>query len=125
MTLQTLFLRQIHPSFIQAERVTSQAFRPTPKDENQLFVDDGDRISAEAAWQRFSRQPGCQSIGVMGITVEECSQRNLPVIPDGAPYSEHVSIDFQGLANKQIEKIAKQSASQARTRGWLYQTDLA
>ena len=125
MTPQTSLLRQIHPSFIQAERVTSQAFRPTPKDESKLSADDGDQISAEAAWQRFSRQPDCQSIGVMGITVEECSQRNLPVIPDGAPYPEHVSIDFQGLANKQIEKIAKQLASQARTRGWLYQAERA
>ena len=57
MTPQTLLLRQIHPSFIQAERITSQAFRPTPKDENKLSVDNGDQISADAAWQRFSRQP--------------------------------------------------------------------
>jgi len=125
VTPSTLLLRQIHPSFIQAERVTSQAFRPTPRDENQLSVDDGDQISAAAAWQRFSRQPNCQSIGVLGITVEECTQRNLSVIPDGAPYPEHVSIDFQGIANKQIEKIAKLLASQARTRGWLYKADHA
>ncbi len=125
MTPQTILLRQIHPTFIQAERVTSQAFRPTPKDENRLSVDDGGRISAEAAWQRFTRQPNCQSLGVLGVTVEECSQRNLPVIPDGEPYPEHVSIDFQGLANKQIEKIAKLLANDARTRGWLYTADHA
>ena len=125
MTPQTILLRQIHPTFIQAERVTSQAFRPTPKDESRLSVDDGDRISAEAAWQRFSHQPNCQSIGVLGVTVEECSQRNLPVVPDGVPYPEHVSIDFQGLANKQIEKIAKLLANDARTRGWLYTADHA
>jgi hypothetical protein len=120
MTPQTILLRQIHPTFIQAERVTSQAFRPTPKDENRLSVDDGDRISAEEAWQRFTRQPKWQSAGVMGITVEECNQRSLPVIADGVPYAEHVSIDFQHLANKQIEKIAKLLATQARQRGWLY-----
>lgn len=42
MTPDTLLLHQIHPSFIQYGRVTSQAFRPTPKDEGFLSVDDGD-----------------------------------------------------------------------------------
>ena len=43
MTPDTLLLRQIHPGFIQGGRVTSQAFRPTPKDEFLLSVDNGDR----------------------------------------------------------------------------------
>lgn len=49
MTPQTQLLRQIHPNFVQAGRVTSQAFRPTPKDENHLSVYDGDQIQPEAA----------------------------------------------------------------------------
>jgi hypothetical protein len=44
MTPQTRLLRQIHPSFVQAGRVTSQAFRPTPKDDNHLSVVDGNRL---------------------------------------------------------------------------------
>ena len=39
---ETLFLRQIHPTFVQNGRPTSQAFRPTPKDENQLSVYNGE-----------------------------------------------------------------------------------
>ena len=42
MTPDTLLLRQIHPSFMQYGRVTSLAFRPTPKDEGFLSVGDGD-----------------------------------------------------------------------------------
>jgi hypothetical protein len=41
----TLLLRQIHPGFFQYGRPSSQAFRPTPKDEKMLSVYDGDMIS--------------------------------------------------------------------------------
>jgi hypothetical protein len=34
----TLLHRQINPSWVQQGRVTSQAFRPTPKDESKLSV---------------------------------------------------------------------------------------
>ncbi len=61
MTPDTLLLRQIHPSFVQDGRVTSQAFRPTPKDELRLSVDDGDRVGAEASWKRFTANPACKS----------------------------------------------------------------
>ena len=40
MNSKTILLRQIHPIWIQQGRVTSQAFRPTPKDENKLSVFD-------------------------------------------------------------------------------------
>lgn len=56
MTGDTLMLRQIHPNFIQNGRVTSQAFRPTPKDESRLSVDNGDMITPEACWKRFTAQ---------------------------------------------------------------------
>jgi len=46
MTDETLVHRQIHPSFVQAGFPTSQAFRPTPKDESKLSVYDGDMITA-------------------------------------------------------------------------------
>jgi hypothetical protein len=44
MTEATLLLRQVHPSFIQHGRVTSQVFRPTLKDKRLLSVYDGDLI---------------------------------------------------------------------------------
>jgi hypothetical protein len=54
MTGATFLLRQVHPSFVQAGRVTSQAFRPTPKDRSLLSVYDGDQITPEAAWIHFT-----------------------------------------------------------------------
>jgi len=46
----TLLLRQINPAFVQLGRVTSQAFRPTPKDHDLLSAYNGDLIEPEPAW---------------------------------------------------------------------------
>ncbi len=78
MTPDTLLLRQIHPSFIQDGRVTSQAFRPTPKDELLLSVDDGDRVGAEASWKRFTANPACKSAGVQAVSHTSAPRRRSP-----------------------------------------------
>lgn len=124
MTPQTLLLRQINPSFIQAGRVTSQAFRPTPKDEMKLSVYDGDRIRPQAAWQQFTATPGCRSAGVMAVAHAECTAEQLPVTADGIPFPEHVSIDFSAFGKGEIEKKAKVLTRQAQGRGWLLQIEL-
>lgn len=64
MRSETLLLRQIHPNFVQAGRVISQAFRPTPKDEQRLSVDNGDLIEAKPAWTRFVSTPARHRAGV-------------------------------------------------------------
>jgi hypothetical protein len=121
MTGTTLLLRQIHPSFLQAGRVTSQAFRPTPKDESLLSVYDGNQITAEESWSHFTSQNDCRSIGVMAITVGECAAESLSARPDPQPFPEHVVIDFTGLNNNQCEKKSKKLRMKAEARGWLYQ----
>lgn len=118
---QTLLLRQIHPSFMQAGRITSQAFRPTPKDENKLSVYDGDQITAEASWVHFTKTPDCRSAGVMAVSTAQCVALALDVIADGVPFPEHVSIDYSGFTKSEIEKKAKVLKGCAEARGWLYQ----
>ena len=125
MTPDTLLLRQIHPSFIQDGRVTSQAFRPTPKDEYLLSVDDGDRVSAEASWQRFIANPACKSVGVQALSQAECIAQALTVIEDGSPHPEHCSVDFTAYDKKSIEKKSKLLRAQAETRGWLFREAVA
>jgi len=120
MTPDTLLLRQIHPNFVQEGRVTSQAFRPTPKDEHRLSVDNGDRMQAKAAWARFTSDPACSSVGVMAVSQAECAAQNLPVIEDGSPYQEHCSIDFSTFEKKEVERKAKVLSRQAQGRGWLF-----
>jgi len=117
---ETLLLRQIHPSFVQNGRPTSQAFRPTPKDEWLLSVEDGSRIQPTASWERFTASADRRSAGVMAITPAECSAEALPVIEDGMPFPEHCSVDFSSLTMNSVEKKAKILTRHAVKRDWLF-----
>jgi hypothetical protein len=121
MNDSTILLRQVHPSFVQDGRVTSQAFRPTPKDDKQLSVYHGDMISASGSWEHFVAQPGCNSAGVMGASHQECISQSLPVVADGVPFPEHASINFAAFEENDIKKKAKVLAREAQSRGWLHQ----
>lgn len=121
----TLLLRQVHPSFVQDGRPSSQAFRPTPKDEQKLSVYDGDQITPAHAWEHYSNKLGMQSCGVMAVTLAECSALELPVTPDPEPFPEHALIDFSALGKSATEKKAKLLKAKAETRGWLYREALA
>lgn len=120
MNDETLLLRQISPSWVQAGRVTSQAFRPTPKDMNLLSIFDGDRITPEKSWHYFTRDLGLKSTGVMGVTNFERVSVNVPLIEDRKPIDAHVSLDYTGLSNSQKENAGKVLTDKARTRGWLH-----
>ena len=119
MTPETLLLRQIHPLFVENERAGYLAFRPTPNDEHLLSVDNGDKISAENSWKRFTAS--LQSAGVLAVSNGECETESLPVLEDGIPYPEHCSVDFSGLSKSQIKTKAKVLWDKAITRGWQYQ----
>lgn len=120
MTTPDLLLRQIHPSFIQSGRVTSQAFRPTPKDEGQLSAYDGNMIEPQPAWQHYSNALKKASVGVMAVSRDECTALNLSIEPDPTPFPQHVLIDFRAFDKKMVESMAKQLRHQAEVRGWLF-----
>lgn len=120
MNASTLLHRQVHPSWVLGDRVTSQAFRPTPKDKKRLSVYDGDQITAEAAWQHYTNDLGHTSAGVLTVTVGECDNLELPVVPDPATFQEHTLIDFSAFSRRQIETKAKTLRANANLRGWQY-----
>jgi hypothetical protein len=103
MTGSTLLLRQIHPTFLHEGRVTSQAFRPTPKDEDRLSVDNGDLIGAAESWKRFVADGKCSSAGVMAVSHGECDSQALRVVEDGIPYPDHCCLDFSPFQKKEGE----------------------
>jgi hypothetical protein len=121
VTSDTLLYRQVHPSFIQNGRPTSQVFRPTPKDENKLSVYDGDKIQAKASWEHYTGSLGLPSAGVMAVTTSECVLQSLVVVADGISYPEHCTVNFSGLDRKATEKVAKILVESAIQRGWQYQ----
>ena len=116
----TLLLRQIHPSFVQNGHTTSQAFRPTPKDESKLSVYDGDHIAADVAWAHYTSQLGLASVGTMAIAVSECEAEGLAASPDPIPFPEHCVIDFTGLSDKECIRKSKKLQAKAAVRGWLF-----
>ena len=120
MNPDTLLLRQIHPIFIQAGQVTSQAFKPTPKDESKLSVYNGDLISPLSSFEHYTIQLGLSSAGVLAVCKTECDLCDLPVLWDGIPFPEHCTLDFTSFTRTQIEKTAKILKRNAVTRGWLY-----
>ncbi len=122
MTANTLLFRQIHPSFVQNGRVTSQPFRPTPKDESLLSVYDGDLISPEKSWFHFTTKLAQQSVGTMAVSVGECAGENLPSRPDPNAFPEHAVIDFSGLSDKECRTKSKKLQANALERGWCYLT---
>jgi hypothetical protein len=120
VTDDTLFLRQVHPSFVQHGRVTSQAFRPTPKDELRLSGYDGDLIEPEPAWQHYTATLRLASVGVLAVSVRECTALELPVYSDPEPFPEHVVIDYSEVQKSAIERISKKLKAKAAARDWLY-----
>ena len=123
MTPETLLLRQIHPSFVQDGRPTSQAFHPTPKDEGNLSVYDGDMIGAQDSWKHYTQILELQSVGAMAVSVLECEEQELEVTPDRKPFDEHVLIDYTQHETKTWKKKAKKLKALAITRGWQFEVE--
>jgi hypothetical protein len=120
MTDDTMLLRQIHPAFVQADQATSQAFRPTAKDEGKLSAYDGDKITPERAWSHYTGALGYASAGVMGLVVSECKAAKVDAAAESAPFPEHCAIDFTGLPTKAVDNAAKLLKRAANARGWLH-----
>jgi len=121
MTDSTMLLRQIHPAFVQGDQATSQAFRPTPKDDGKLSVYDGDKTTAEKSWSHYTTTLEYQSIGVMGLLVKECTDAKVTAVADPIPFPEHCVLDFTKLTtNKELDNTAKVLKRAANARGWLH-----
>ena len=121
MNDKTLLLRQINPNFINADGVTSQAFRPTSKDDKKLSVYDGDQFSAQSSWIHFATEINCKSKGVLGLIVCECKINNLSVKRDDDLFQGHVTVDFSYYEkNEDIRRLSRELRRMAVQRGWLY-----
>ena len=125
MTDNTLLHRQVHPSWVQQGRVTSQVFRPTPKDEKKLSVYDGDKFTAPKAWEHFTSVLTLRSIGVLAVSVAECKSLELTPSPDEKTFSGHALIDFSAHTESKIVGKSKFLKAHAQTRGWLYQAEIS
>lgn len=116
-----LLHRQIPSAWVQGDRVTSQSFKPYPKDDNRVSVYRDDLMNAYEAWRHYTEELSLNSVGVISVNVDECHNESLAVDLDGVPFPAHASIVFAALLSKgQIEKTAGRLAAKARARGWQY-----
>jgi hypothetical protein len=124
-----LLYRQVHPSFVRDGRPSSQAFRPTPKDDGQLSVARGSLTSAEDAYDHHTGALGLASAGTWGITVGECQGQGLRARADpiASPPEKadpaHAVVDFSGVSKSQAEAKGARLARSAGSRGRLHPPD--
>jgi hypothetical protein len=116
-----MLFRQVHPSWVQDGVPSSQAFRPTKKDEGMLSVARGSMITAEGAFEHHTKVLGHQSAGSWGVTVDEVGNVELACYADPTDDTPHHGlIDFRELARKPIETKSKILLAKARDRGRLH-----
>lgn len=122
---ELLTYREIHPSWIVNSRMSSQAFKPTKKDNNKLSVRNSEKITAEESYKFQTQQLGFQSVGNCALYIREVVEVSLQCIesPISTPPIDpsHCHIDFTGLTGGQVQTKADKLVNFARTRGFTYQ----
>ncbi len=113
--------RQVHPSWIADGVPSSQAFKPTKKDEGMLSVALGSKTTPEGAFVHHTQVLKRESVGTWAVSVAETTEAGLRSYEqplDDSP--AHGFIDFRGLGRGQTEAKAKLLLGKARHRGRLY-----
>jgi hypothetical protein len=126
-TSDSLFYRQVNPTWLADGVPSSQAFGPTPKDNDKLSVDDAAKVSEEGSWRHFTEKLGLRSAGTWAVSrgeVEEAGDLVLAASPLVVPEDPsrnnpaHCHIDFSGIVSKgQKKKRAQHLAMRATARG--------
>ncbi len=123
-----LLFRQVNPNWIREGRVSSQAFRPMPKDEGLLSVDRGSMTTPEASYRLFTEGLALSSAGTWGVTVAECTAQGLAVLedalaspPEPVANAAHAVVSYVSVSSKsQVEAKGQKLARCANDRGRLF-----
>jgi hypothetical protein len=118
-------LRQVHPNWLKEGQPSSQAFKPTPKDEGKLSTARGAKTTPENAFVRHTDTLGLQSAGTWAASVEEVEATPVPLEAYGDPVTEpapdpaHAFIEYPD-DRKIVETKAKILRAKAGDRGRLH-----
>lgn len=122
-----LLWRNAHPDWIENGKLTSQAFRPTPKDQNKLSSARASKVSVENNFKEFTGDFGLASIGVWAVSVGEAGAEDIQAIYDEHSPSTptpcltgHTSLDFAEISNNRAKRIGSRLRDQAEKRGVQY-----
>ncbi len=121
-----VLFRQIHPSFIQDGKPSSQPFMPSPKDENKLSVDRSTISTARDSFERYTGD-GFSSAAVYGMSVGELSRESIPCIsdpikddPQVSDNPAHALADYSQHNSNQQKLKAKRLKIAALARGQIH-----
>jgi hypothetical protein len=120
-----LLWRNVHPSWIETDgKLSSQAFRPTAKDQGRLSTARSGKVSAADHFAEYTAERGLASAGVWAVTVGEAGALGLPcaydehssALPQPAPKG-HTSIDFSGSSGSAARRAGATLRDYAEARG--------
>jgi hypothetical protein len=124
---EELLFRQVHPSFVRDGRPSSQAFRPTAKDAGKLSVSRGSLTTPDRAFKLHTEGLGLRSAGTWAVSVGECREEGLNVLPDPltSPPEKiadpaHALVDFAPYPKNQAEARGARLARKAVDRGKMH-----
>jgi hypothetical protein len=113
--------RQVHPSWVVDGVPSSQAFKPTKKDEGMLSVALGSKTTPEGSYAHHTQELGQASAGTWAVTVHETTGAGLCSYAQPLEDSPaHGFIDFREFSRGQTETKAKLLLGRARARGRLH-----
>lgn len=116
-----LLYRQVHPQWLVDGEPSSQAFKPTRKDQGMLSVGLGSKTTPEKAFLHHIQTLRLSSGGTWAVTVGEVAAVELTSYEQPLERSPaHGFIDFRGLGRGATESRAKLLLAKARDRGCLY-----
>ena len=132
---KSLLHRQIHPSFVVNDIVSTQAFiedslvvssvafTPTEKDEHKLSVYNGEKFSAKDSYEHYIIT--YKSYGVLSVTVDEVKSISpLSSTEDNIPFDGHCYADFTSdISKNQKTKKAGKLRDIAVKRNWTYKPE--
>lgn len=118
-----LVWRNAHPEWIVNGGLTSQAFRPTPKDRKKLSGARQGKVSAEDHFKEFTEDLGLASAGVWAVSVGEVQDEELrsiydensPSAPNPCPKG-HTSLDFTTVSSSKAKRIGGRLRERAEQR---------
>jgi len=130
--------RQVHPTHLK-NGLSSGAFRPTPRDDDQLSVDCSQLISPEEAYElhkqktkidRDGNPVALETAGTWAFTRDDCRDEGLNVVadasegqPDQPDNPAHHLVDFSsipGNPKRKNENVSKRLRLSAEKIGQLW-----
>jgi hypothetical protein len=119
--------RQVNPSWVHDGRVSSQLFRPTPKDTGEVSVTRSSKVTPEEAHRHHTEVLGYSSAGVYCVEVGEVNEVGLRVVDDSHVDDgeirppAHAYVDYKSIETKKLQqRRASVLRDKAENHGWQY-----